>query len=181
MNTGDTATDGRIGDSSFNGKSIITFPADSLILKEGEVNLDMYKILKGNVELYTGYGTDKESLIGIIGPGAVFGEFGLLLEKPAIYTVIAYSDVYALRVTEGRIGDFIKENHSSVIQIMKNMANTMSIMQRQIMDLSEEVAALSKRADAKVEAKDLIREYSVYNPRNPHANANAKMHFLGRR
>ena len=172
---------GSISDNSIGGKTIVTFPADSMILKEGEVNLDMYKIIKGNVELYTGYGTESESLLGIIGPGAVFGEFGLLLEKPAIYTAIAYSDVYALRVTEGRIGDFVKENHSSVIQIMKNMANTMSIMQRQIMDLSEEVATLSKQTEVKNETKDLLRNYSVYNPQNPRVNANAKMHFLGRR
>ncbi len=171
----------RISDNSIGGKSIVTFPAESLILKEGEVNLDMYKIIKGNVELYTGYGTESESLIGIIGPGAVFGEFGLLTEKPAIYTAIAYSDVYAMRVTEGRIGDFVKENHSSVIQIMKNMANTMAIMQRQIIDLSEELAALNKKSDDVPTAKDLLRNYSVYNAGHPHINANAKMHFLGRR
>ncbi len=142
-------------------ENIVTFPAESLILQEGEVNLDMYKILKGYVELYTGYGTDRESIIGIIGPGACFGEFGLLLEKPAIYTAIASTDVYSIRVTSGLIGDFIQENHSSVLQIMKNMANTMLIMQRQILDLSEEVSTLTNGKTQRVERKDLIRNYSM--------------------
>ena len=158
-------------------QNIVKFPADSLILQEGEVNLDMYKILKGHVELYTGYGTDKESIIGIIGPGACFGEFGLLLEKPAIYTAIANSDVYALRVTSGRVGDFIQENHSSVLQIMKNMAHTMSIMQRQIMDLSEEISILTKDKSSKVEEKDLVKGYALYGG----VGMKGKIRFLGNR
>ncbi len=75
---------------------IIKFPRDSIIIREGETNPDMYKIVQGNAELYTGYGTDKELLLGIIGPQSCFGEFGMLIGAPSIYTVAAYSDVYAM-------------------------------------------------------------------------------------
>ena len=155
---------------------LLTFPAECMILKEGEASSDMFKILKGNAELYTGYGTEKESLIGILGPGACFGEFGLLLQKPAIYTVIAFSEVYALRVTADRVEDFIRENHSSVLQIMKNMAQTMSIMQRQILDFSEEIYSLTRGESEKVEIKDIIKEYSL----GSGVGLKGKMHFLGR-
>ena len=137
----DESSKSMISDNAFEGKSIVTFPAESMILKEGEVSLDMYKIIQGKAEMYVGYGTDREVLIGIIGPGACFGELGLLMHAPAIYTIIAYTDVYCLRVTEGKIGDFIQENHSSILQIMKNMANNMIIMQRQILELGEELSA----------------------------------------
>ena len=53
-----------------------------MILKEGEINLDIYKILLGHAEMYTGYGTDNEILIGMIGLGTCFGEFGILTGKP---------------------------------------------------------------------------------------------------
>lgn len=164
-----------------NEKAIMTFPEGIVILKEGEVNLDMYKILKGNVELYTGYGTKDEVLIGLLGPGACFGEFGLLLEKPAIYTVVAFSEVYAVRVTEGQMGDFVQENHSTIIQIMKNMANTMMVMQHQISQLSHEVSRLSdKRENEIAMRKELLRNYSIYNPKNPHVDMSGKMRFLNR-
>jgi CRP-like cAMP-binding protein len=115
-------------------------------------------------------------LLGIIGPGTCFGELGLLASVPSIYTVIAYSDVYALRVTEGRMGDFIQENHASVMQIMKNMANTMIRMQKQIMLLQNELSIYSKDKDELNEAKkDIIR--SIYNPKA--MNMRGKMHFLG--
>ncbi len=166
-----------VSDNSFGGKAIVSFPAESMILKEGEVNLDMYKIIQGRAEMYAGYGTDKEVLLGIIGPGACFGEMGLLLKAPAIYTIIAYTDVYAIRVTEDRVGNFIQENHSSVLQIMKNMANTMAIMQHQITALSEELNSYTKKEDNSFEEmkKDLLR--SLYNPNGN--GMRGKMYFLG--
>ena len=175
---GDNEQKSAISDNSFEGKAIVSFPADSLILKEGEVNLDMYKIIQGRAEMYMGYGTDQEVLLGIIGPGACFGELGLLMEAPAIYTVVAYSDVYAIRVTEERIGNFIQENHSSILQIMKNMAKTMSIMQYQIMALSEELNSYTKEDSDNFEQvkKELLR--SLYNPRAA-AGMKGKMYFMG--
>lgn len=129
----------------FDGKSIVNrnkiyeIPEGTMILKEGEINLDMYKILSGHVEMYTGYGTDNEILIGIIGAGTCFGEFGILTGKPAIYTIIAYSKVKLLRVTEGLMGQFIQENRDDILKIMKNMATNMMRMQHQINQLSEEL------------------------------------------
>ena len=175
---GDNEQKSAISDNSFEGKAIVCFPAETLILKEGEVNLDMYKIIQGRAEMYMGYGTEQEVLLGIIGPGACFGELGLLMESPAIYTVIAYSDVYAIRVTEERIGNFIQENHSSILQIMKNMAKTMSIMQYQIMALSEELSSYTKEDSDSFEQvkKELLRD--LYNPRAA-AGMKGKMYFMG--
>ena len=111
---------------------LLKIPAGETILAEGEVNLDMYKIISGHAEVYMGYGTETETLIGIIGPNSCFGEFGLLLNKPAIYTVIAYSEVLLMRITKGEMGDFIQQNHKSIMDIMQNMARTMMTMRAQI-------------------------------------------------
>jgi CRP-like cAMP-binding protein len=174
---GEDRQNGAIGDNTYGGKAIVSFPADSLILKEGEVNLDMYKIIQGRAEMYIGYGTKKEVLLGIIGPGACIGELGLLMHSPAIYTVIAYSDVYAIRVTEERIGNFIQENHTSILQIMKNMAKTMSVMQYQITSLNEELSSYTKNDEDSFEEvkKELLR--SIYNP-NASAGMKGKMYFM---
>ena len=122
---------------------IYDVPQGMTILKEGEINLDMYKILKGHVEMYTGYGTENEVLLGLLGPGTCFGEFGILTKKPAIYTIIAYSNLKILRVTEELMMDFMKANPENVFQIMKNMANNMMRMQHQIGQLTTEIAELS--------------------------------------
>lgn len=156
-----------------NQNKIITVPAGMTILSEGEVNLDMYKVIEGNVEMYTGYGTDKEVLLGILSPGACFGEFGLLLHKPAIYTIITFSQVKLLRVTEGTMGDFVKENQDSIVQMMRNMAGMMLNMSHNIQQLSQELEDVSSRISPDVNIvqkkrdqdatmiKDSLREYAV--------------------
>lgn len=164
--------------SKASGK-IVKFPQDSVILKEGEVNDDMYKIIKGNAEVYVGYGTEQEVLIGIIGVHSCFGEFGLLLHKPSIYTVIAYSDVYVLRITEGEMGDFVQENHKNIIDIMRNMANTMMTMRFQIDLLIKEIENGNKPDPRSLyQAKRAMRAYGVYNPNNPKHDFSPKMRFL---
>lgn len=37
---------------------LMKIPEGTVIIREGEVNMDMYKIISGNAEIYTGYGTD---------------------------------------------------------------------------------------------------------------------------
>ena len=157
------------------GSRMISFPQDSVILREGEENTEMFKILKGNVELYVGYGTPLESLLGIIGKQACFGEFGLLLGKPAIYTAVAYSDVLAMRIGEDELEDFIRDNHGNIITIMRNMAGSMLTMKTQIELLLQELQDESKTRDGSkvngndVQIKDAIRDarqamrmYAVY-------------------
>ena len=134
-----------VGYSVKDRNKIITVPEGMTILSEGEVNLDMYKIISGNVEMYTGYGTKNEVLIGILGPGACFGEFGILLHKPAIYTIVTFSEVRLLRVTEGALGNFVQENQDSVIQIMRNMANMMMTMMHNVDQMSLEFDEMLKK------------------------------------
>ncbi len=138
-------------------------PAGSRVLTEGEINLDMYKIVKGHAEVYIGYGTDHETLIGIIGPQACFGEFGLLLEKPAIYTIIAYSDLLLLQITKGELGDFVQQNHRTIIQIMQNMAMTMQAMHAQI-DMLIHDNDVRNNIDQRMsrEMQKAIGRYTVY-------------------
>ena len=151
-----------------NDAKMIKFSRDSIIIREGEANYNMYKIVQGNAELYTGYGTDKELLLGIIGPQSCFGEFGMLIQAPSIYTVVAYSDVYAIKVTAGDMGDFVRENHKNIIDIMKNMAHTMVIMQKQINLMSGELMeGGTVNPEFLKQTQRNLRGYAVYNPDKP--------------
>ncbi|MBE5860796.1 MAG: Crp/Fnr family transcriptional regulator [Butyrivibrio sp.] len=151
-----------------NQNKIYEVPAGTVILNEGEINFDMYKIVSGHVEMYYGYGTENEVLLGILGPGTCFGEFGILTGQPAIYTIITYSNARILRVTEALMGNFIKENPENIMQIMKNMANNMLKMQHQIAQLSEEVAEAKKmpKYDPKTEQllKNILKNYALSKP-----------------
>ena len=143
---------------------IVQYPADTAVLREGENCTDMYQIIRGHAEIYTGYQTKEEVLLGIIGPQACFGEFGLLLHKPAIYTVVAYSDLVLLRITEESMGNFIKDNQWKIMAIMRNMANTMLVMQQQISLLANEVEQDRKPDPITIhKARRSLRGYAIYN------------------
>ena len=161
---------------SGNSAKLMQFPKDSVILREGEMNLDMYKIVQGYAEMYMGYGTDQEVLLGIIGPQTCFGEFGLLLKKPAIYTVVAYSNILAMRVTEGDVGDFVQENHKSIIDIMRNMAKSMMVMQKQIDMLSNEI----NEGKEDERRRQNLRAYALNNS-DKEDRLTGKYHFINNR
>jgi CRP-like cAMP-binding protein len=163
-----------------NQNKIYDVPEGTLILKEGEINLDMYKIVSGHVEMYTGYGTDNEVLIGMVGPGACFGEFGILTGQPAIYTIIAYSDVRIIRVTEGLMGQFIEENRDDILKIMKNMAANMMRMQHQINQLSQELEECKEGVDFSMVESDNLRNYVLVDNSDLLPTKTAAMHFLNR-
>ncbi len=142
---------------------LVRFPEDSVILYEGELSLEMYKIISGHAEVYTGYGTDSESVVGIIGKDACFGELGMLLHEPAIFTIKAYSDVYAMRISEEEVGEFMAKNHSSVLNIMRNMAKSMMSMRKQISMLLKEAEEGSRPDQNQImNATKAMRGYAMY-------------------
>ena len=142
---------------------IVVFEPETMILKEGEVNLDMYKILTGHVEVYVSHGTPMETLVGVLGPKSCFGEFGLLLQEPAIYTIIAFDRVTAIRITEGQLGDFVQDNHSYVIEIMRGMAKTMMKMRSQINLLASEIEeGVTPEKDNLTDAKRIARRAGLF-------------------
>ncbi len=139
------------------------FPEGEIIIREGELNTVMYKILQGHVEVYTGYGTNEETLISIIGEQACFGELGLLLHEPSIYTMVAYSAVYAMQINEDQMGEFFRENYVNMIGVMRNMASTMAAMRKHIDMLTEEIRKGNKPDESTIiSARKAMKGYAMY-------------------
>lgn len=147
-----------------------TFHADEMILKEGEVNDSMFKILSGSVAVFNRYGEKEEHLIGIYSKGRCFGELNVFSDLPCIYTVVAYNEVLVMRVTNDSLEEFIATNPRNVIDIMGNMAHTIRMMQMNIEFLIDD---FSKKEDEDEKKKDEVRKKVMQytNPTNyPLAN-----------
>lgn len=50
-----------------------------------------------------------------------------------------------MRVTEDFLDEFVQENHDSIIQIMKNMADMMMILSKNVDQLSGELENVQKK------------------------------------
>ena len=142
---------------------MVKYSEGDVILREGELSTVMYKVISGHAEIYIDYGKKQETLIKVISRNACFGEYSFLLKKPAIYTVIAHEDILVLKISEDTLGEFIKTNHQTVIDIMKNMAQNMYTLRFQVDLLLKEFDASGKSDEKKVaNARKISRALGMY-------------------
>lgn len=125
----------------------IQIPADTVIIREGEKNDDMYKIISGRAICNINNGTDSEYLLGSLSEGKTFGEYSLLTDNPGIYTVTAYSDMLLLRISRSDFEDFIQMNAANSVNIMRNMAAMIKVLKVNIDMLNEELHTESDGGD----------------------------------
>lgn len=138
------------------------FYEDEMIIREGEIYHEMYKIVSGSVAVYLRYGEKDEHLIGIISRSKCFGEINVLSNQPSIYTVIAYDEVLLMRITKDSLEEFIANNPKNAIDIMQNMVHTNMLMQKNIGLLLNDIYEkqdINKRRTEEIKKK--IMQYSI--------------------
>lgn len=138
------------------------FRAGDIIMREGEIYDEMYKVVSGSVEVYIRYGEKDEHLIGIYSKSKCFGELNVLSDQAAIYTVVAFDEVLLMRITKEYLEEFIRNNPRNAIDIMKNMVHTTAVMQKNISllldDLYDKNDSNKRRTE---EIRQKIMQYSV--------------------
>lgn len=112
---------------------------NTVIVEEGKVCKNMYKLIKGRAAVYFHYGEENEFLVGILSEGKCFNEVGFLTGEESPYTVVAFTDVLLLQVTQENFQDFIKHNPRNVVDIMKSMSKSIMAMKKHVDLLNEEV------------------------------------------
>ena len=104
------------------------FSADDVILREGETNDVMYKIITGSAVCWFKYGTDDEYVLASLAAGNCFGEYSVLTGNPSIYTVVAFSDMLVMKITKEDLITFVEMNTKNAVDIMENMARMLNVM-----------------------------------------------------
>lgn len=140
---------------------LLEVPAGAVILKEGEVNMDMYRIMKGHAELYIGYQTPSETILGILSKNSYFGELGMLTQKPSIYTVVAYSRMAIYRLAPDDLEEYFSKNPGDAVNIMSHMANTMYTLKFNLDMMLEELG--KKQSSASAQIAYIRKQIAKYN------------------
>lgn len=153
-----------------NESKMVRFAEDEVILSQGCTEKVMYKILHGKAEVYLNYGQEEEYLVCMLSEQRCFGEFSILCGKPSIYTVVAYSDVLLLRITEEDFDSFVRNNSTNAIDIMKNLANTIAAMNANINLILEELSEANKVEPARI--KEITRRIQASLPGDPENHSN---------
>ncbi len=142
---------------------VYTIPAGVTILKEGEVNLELFKLISGNCEVYTDYGTERESILGILSKGAFFGEIGFFSGKASIYTVVAYSEVEIEKIPIAEFKNYFIAHSDDLLALMKNMSESMYNLRFNMELMAREAQVPEKASSAGNDAylREQLKKYNL--------------------
>ena len=143
------------------------FQEDSIILREGELRDEMYKIVSGKVAVYINYGKENEYLLGILGEQQCFGELGILCRQPSMYTVVAVYDVLAMRISLDEFSGFLKNNNKNAINVIRNLSWCMINLKGNLDLVLDELANLNETEAQTVHTiREKMQQYTMQNMQN---------------
>jgi CRP/FNR family transcriptional regulator, cyclic AMP receptor protein len=101
-------------------ENIKTFKPGDIVIKEGSKGSSAYVILSGSAKITKQVGA-REITVASISEGQVFGEMGLIEDKPRSATVCAETALKTRVIDRERFNILLKENPSVLIPIMKSL------------------------------------------------------------
>ncbi|MFN8453184.1 MAG: SpoIIE family protein phosphatase [Anaerolineae bacterium] len=100
-----------------------SYPADSIICHEGQLEHTFYIIQDGQVA-FTKKMTQGDQFLGMKGPGEFFGELGVLDRAPRAATVHALTDCCLIEIDEQTLDDILTRNPSVARAIMRGITRS---------------------------------------------------------
>ena len=141
------------------------FKEDEIIVRQGEITNEMYKVVYGKAAVYLDYGEKDEHLLGIVSEQKCFGEFGVLSHIGEPYTVIAVTDILLLSIKADDLEGFIRENPRDALLIMRNMLNMIDIMKTNLDLLRDELYHAGENSIPVRKISDIeagLRKYTLF-------------------
>lgn len=141
------------------------FGDNEVMIREGDRSDELFKILSGKAALYLHFGEENEYFIGVLSEGKCFGEVSLLARKPSPYTVVAVGEVMVMRVTSEQFEGFVRDNAKNAVDIMKNMATRIVMLNANLNMLADELSDLAKSSEKSPQPMnytDITRKIRMY-------------------
>ncbi len=95
------------------------FKSGDLILKQGDLGCNAYRVLKGSVEVFLNRGKEKV-ILGKVGAGEIFGEMGMIEDKPRSATVQAVEATEVEILTPQVFNEMILREPAQLIPYLKS-------------------------------------------------------------
>jgi CRP-like cAMP-binding protein len=97
-----------------------TFQGGDIIIEEGTKGSSAYVILSGAVEVLKKSG-DKQVTVATLGEGRVFGEMGLIEDRPRSATIRALSELEVRIINRDQFNDLLRTKPAILIPIIKTL------------------------------------------------------------
>ena len=122
-------------------RTMTRFNAGDCIIRQGDVNEELLKVMQGTVSLYVDHGTENEYLLGVITAGKCFGAYNCYSADPSPYSAIADEDAVIMEVTKNDIRSYLALNPRNAEDMIAGMSRQISLAMKHVEMLNEELTA----------------------------------------
>jgi CRP-like cAMP-binding protein len=140
-----------------------TFPAGSVIFREGDLGSEMYIVQKGHVRISLRVG-EREREVAVLEKGDFFGEVALLDSSPArSATATAVDDVEALELTSADLEHILRRKPDIAIRMMTKLSERLRETNRRFEEMGtrDALAALAPApARQGIEARAVLTHHA---------------------
>lgn len=133
-----------------------TYKKGDVIYRQGEEAKELFFVKYGMVEIYIGYDTEDAKCIGTIQEGKVFGELGIIEEKPRTTTIVAAEETVVTIVDKESFKDYIKENPNKLIVIMESLSSRIRAQSQKLVEACQVVADYAEEKKKGEVSKELL-------------------------
>jgi CRP/FNR family cyclic AMP-dependent transcriptional regulator len=111
-------------------------PRGTVIMAEGDRIDFLYVVLSGRLKVMMGEADGKEVILGILGPGEIFGEMGLIDDGPRSASVIAIEPCDLLTLSKRDFRKCMVENYDTAMTVMRVLVRRLRAADRKIGSLA---------------------------------------------
>ena len=111
-------------------------PRSTVIMAEGDRVDSLYIVISGRLKVMMGEADGKEVILGIIGPGEIFGEMGLIDDGPRSASVIAIEPCELLTVSRRAFKKCLVENIEVAMAVLRVLVRRLRAADRKIGSLA---------------------------------------------
>jgi CRP-like cAMP-binding protein len=131
-------------------ENIESFEPGEIVIQEGTKGTSAFIVLSGAVEVLKRSG-DKDIVVATLGQGQVFGEMGLIEDRPRSATVKAMTELTLRVISREGFNELLQEKPAVLIPIIKSLFERLRLA-------SELLAERSAAGEAKEHAFEVILE-----------------------
>jgi serine phosphatase RsbU (regulator of sigma subunit) len=140
-----------------------TYPAQTVLIRQGEVGHVFYVIVKGRVAVVRTLEDGEERLEAMRGPNEFFGEMSLLDDTVRLANCITLTETTVLEVTEELFERLVEESPAVAFAVMHRILETARAMDKEsIASLNRKNEALARAyAELKTAQAELVEKHRL--------------------
>jgi CRP-like cAMP-binding protein len=106
-----------------------------VLFREGQEGDRLYVVVQGKIKLGTTSGDGRENLLGIFGPGQMFGELSLFDPKPRTATATAVTDSRLVSLAYDAVIGLVTSHPQTSLEVLRRLAQRLRESNEIVSDL----------------------------------------------